>query len=62
MIDGIQMSGHARKSDIQSRAEADVAGFQSSLGPFVVAAEKTRMAMAFTPAEFSAAVAQLVGG
>lgn len=44
------MLGHARQSDIQIRAEADVAGFQSGLGPFVVAAEKTRMAMAFTNA------------
>jgi PAS domain S-box-containing protein len=39
------------KSDKQSEAEADVQGFKNELGPFVVAAETTRMAMVFTDAE-----------
>ena len=34
----------------QKTAEADVERFQDQLGPFVVAAEKTRMAMIFTNA------------
>jgi len=34
----------------QARAEAEVRHFQEALGPFVIAAEKTRMPMAFTDA------------
>ncbi len=34
----------------QKGAEADVAGFRDGLGPFVVAADETRMAMVFTNA------------
>src|ERR1700674_1547530 len=40
-----------RKSDEQKKAEAEVAGFEEKLGPFVVAAEKTRMAMVFSDAK-----------
>ena len=39
------------KSDGQKVAEAEVEGFRQDLGPFVVAAEKTRMAMVFTDAK-----------
>jgi PAS domain S-box-containing protein len=39
-----------RKSEHQKVAEAEVEGFQDQLGPFVVAAETTRMAMIFTDA------------
>ena len=39
------------KSDKQFEAEAEVEGFKNELGPFVVAAETTRMAMVFTDAE-----------
>jgi PAS domain S-box-containing protein len=38
------------KSQEQEKAEADVEGFRKDLGPFVVAAETTRMAMVFTDA------------
>ncbi|MBC8128796.1 MAG: PAS domain-containing protein [Rhizobiaceae bacterium] len=38
------------KSDEQKSAEADVESFHDELGPFVVAAETTRMAMVFTDA------------
>lgn len=38
------------KSEQQEIAEADVDGFRKDLGPFVVAAETTRMAMVFTDA------------
>ena len=38
------------KSEEQKLAEADVEGFRANLGPFVVAAETTRMAMVFTDA------------
>ena len=38
------------KSEEQKDAEADVEGFKNELGPFVVAAETTRMAMVFTDA------------
>ena len=38
------------KSEEQKDAEAEVEGFQDDLGPFVVAAETTRMAMVFTDA------------
>jgi PAS domain S-box-containing protein len=39
------------KSEEQEAAEAEVEGFQDALGPFVVAAETTRMAMVFTDAK-----------
>jgi len=39
------------KSDDQEAAEAEVDRFRKDLGPFVVAAETTRMAMVFTDAE-----------
>lgn len=39
------------KSVGQKRAEAEVEGFRAQLGPFVVAAEETRMAMLFTNAK-----------
>lgn len=38
------------KSEEQKLAEADVESFRANLGPFVVAAETTRMAMVFTDA------------
>lgn len=41
------------KSDGQKIAEAEVDGFRRDLGPFVVAAETTRMAMVFTDAKKS---------
>jgi PAS domain S-box-containing protein len=47
------MPNTPRKSDKQKVAEAKVAGFESELGPFVVAAETTRMAMVFTDATAS---------
>ena len=39
------------KSEEQKAAEAEVEGFREDLGPFVVAAETTRMAMVFTDAK-----------
>jgi len=42
---------HNPKADEQERAETEVDDFRRKLGPFVVAAEKTRMAMVFTDAE-----------
>ena len=39
------------KTPEQKKAEADVERFRQELGPFVVAAETTRMAMAFTDAK-----------
>lgn len=39
-----------RRSEEQRHGEAEVRGFRASLGPFVVAAEKTRMPMVFTAA------------
>jgi PAS domain S-box-containing protein len=45
------MSGVVSKSNEQQDAEAEVEGFQDDLGPFVVAAETTRMAMVFTDAK-----------
>ena len=39
-----------KKSDEQKDAEAEVETFRKDLGPFVVAAETTRMAMLFTDA------------
>ena len=44
------MSEITKKSDEQKDAEADVESFRKDLGPFVVAAETTRMAMLFTDA------------
>ena len=44
------MSAAKIKSEEQKGAEADVEGFRRDLGPFVVAAEMTRMAMVFTDA------------
>ena len=40
-----------KKSEEQRDAEAEVEGFQDDLGPFVVAAETTRMPMLFTDAK-----------
>ena len=45
------MSEIANKSEEQKVAEAEVEGFRKDLGPFVVAAETTRMAMVFTDAK-----------
>src|ERR1700688_2199753 len=45
------MSEVTKKSDQQKGAEAEVASFRKDLGPFVVAAETTRMAMVFTDAK-----------
>jgi PAS domain S-box-containing protein len=45
------MPDEVSKSGEQKAAEADVDGFQKDLGPFVVAAETTRMAMVFTDAK-----------
>jgi hypothetical protein len=45
------MSEIAPKSKAQQTAELDVEGVQKELGPFVVAAEKTRMPMVFTDAK-----------
>ena len=39
-----------KKSEEQKVAEAEVEGFRKDLGPFIVAAETTRMAMVFTDA------------
>jgi PAS domain S-box-containing protein len=44
------MSEITIKSDQQKGAEAEVESFRKDLGPFVVAAETTRMAMVFTDA------------
>ena len=44
------MSEIAKKSEEQRSAEADVESFRRELGPFVVAAEATRMPMLFTDA------------
>lgn len=44
------MADTPEKSVEQKAAEADVEGFRKDLGPFVVAAETTRMAMVFTDA------------
>ena len=45
------MPDDAEKSGKQKAAEADVEGFKDELGPFVVAAETTRMPMVFTDAK-----------
>src|SRR6202043_3536600 len=47
------MLATANKSEEQKGAEAEVDGFRQDLGPFVVAAETTRMAMVFTDAKES---------
>jgi PAS domain S-box-containing protein len=45
------MPNEENKSGEQKAAEADVESFRKDLGPFVVAAETTRMAMVFTNAK-----------
>jgi PAS domain S-box-containing protein len=45
------MSEKTIKTDEQKVAEAEVEGFRKDLGPFVVAAETTRMPMVFTDAK-----------
>ena len=45
------MADIKHKSQEQKGAEAEVASFQEDLGPFVIAAETTRMAMVFTNAK-----------
>jgi PAS domain S-box-containing protein len=45
------MSDKAYKDQEQKAAEADVEGFKKDLGPFVVAADTTRMPMVFTDAK-----------
>ena len=45
MVDKVEKTGE------QKSAEGDVEGFSRDLGPFVVAAERTRMAMVFTDAK-----------
>src|SRR6202166_3798456 len=45
------MSEVTKKSDQQKGAEAEVESFRKELGPFVVAAETTRMAMVFMDAK-----------
>jgi hypothetical protein len=47
------MLNEENKSGEQKAAEADVESFRKDLGPFVVAAETTRMAMVFTDAKAS---------
>ncbi len=45
------MADVTAKSDVQKEGEARVDAFRQDLGPFVVAAEKTRMPMVFTDEE-----------
>ena len=45
------MPNEENKSGEQKAAEAEVEGFRKDLGPFVVAAETTRMPMVFTDAK-----------
>jgi PAS domain S-box-containing protein len=45
------MPSEAKKSKEQKSAESEVECFRKDLGPFVIAAETTRMAMVFTDAE-----------
>jgi PAS domain S-box-containing protein len=47
------MANEENKSDQQNAAESDVKSFKKELGPFVVAAETTRMPMVFTDAKDS---------
>jgi len=49
-----RMSTQIAKSDEQKEAEAEVETFAKALGPFVVAAQATRMPMVFTDAKTSA--------
>src|SRR6187402_737162 len=42
------MDSAVKKSSEQLRAEAEILGFHDRLGPFVTAAESTRMPMVFT--------------
>jgi PAS domain S-box-containing protein len=51
---GFEMSDSASRANDQRAAELAVEGFKNQLGPFVVAAEETRMAMAFTGSKRSA--------
>lgn len=48
---GAIMPNEENKSGAQKAAEAEVESFRKDLGPFVVAAETTRMAMVFTDAK-----------
>jgi len=48
-----RMSAQVAKSDEQKEAEAEVETFARALGPFVVAAQATRMPMVFTDAKTS---------
>jgi PAS domain S-box-containing protein len=48
---GRDVPAKASKSTEQKAAESEVDGFRKDLGPFVVAAETTRMAMVFTDAK-----------
>ena len=45
------MPSEQNKSREQKAAESEVESFRKELGPFVVAAETTRMAMVFTDAK-----------
>ena len=45
------MTEETSKSEAQEGAEAEVQSFREHLGPFVVAAETTRMPMVFTNAK-----------
>ena len=45
------MPSAENKSTEQKAAESEVESFRKDLGPFVVAAETTRMAMVFTDAK-----------
>ena len=45
------MTAVASKSEEQKAAEGKIEGFRKALGPFVVAAETTRMPMVFTDAK-----------
>jgi PAS domain S-box-containing protein len=47
----MDMAKIANKSEEQKDAEAEVKSFEEDLGPFVVAAETTRMAMVFADAK-----------
>ena len=53
------MSETTHTSEEQKIAEAEVEGFRQALGPFVVAAETTRMAMVFMDAKESTARSSL---
>ena len=49
--EGLAMPDEESRSRRQQVAEADIEGFKDQLGPFVVAAETTRMPMVFTDAQ-----------